>query len=277
MSPSDPTATAPVAPAQMPRQVKTRSFATFRTVAALVLREMSARYGRSPGGYVWAILEPLGGILVLSFAFSLMLRSPSLGNSFLLFYATGFLPFSIYQNISNTVARAIGYSKPLLRYPSVTWVDALLARFLLNTLTAVMIAYILLAGILTLTEAQSVLRIGYILEAFCLTALLGLGVGVMNCLISGIFPVWEMIWSILTRPLFIASGVFHIMEDLPRNAQAILWYNPVLHLTGLMRKGFYPMYTASWISVPFVVGVSMVLLVLGLVLLQRYHKDILNN
>ena len=30
-------------------------FATLRTITALILREMATTYGRSPGGYVWAI------------------------------------------------------------------------------------------------------------------------------------------------------------------------------------------------------------------------------
>ena len=34
------------------RRVKTRSYATGRTIMALVLREMSTRYGRTPGGYI---------------------------------------------------------------------------------------------------------------------------------------------------------------------------------------------------------------------------------
>ncbi|MDJ0823602.1 MAG: sugar ABC transporter permease, partial [Paracoccaceae bacterium] len=35
-----------------------RRFATARAVMALMLREMSTSFGRSPGGYLWAILEP---------------------------------------------------------------------------------------------------------------------------------------------------------------------------------------------------------------------------
>ena len=56
----------PIPKAQSPQRVLTRRFATPRTILALMLREMSARYGRSPGGYLWALLEPLGAILILS-------------------------------------------------------------------------------------------------------------------------------------------------------------------------------------------------------------------
>lgn len=218
----------------------------------------------------------MGAIIILSIGFSLLLRSPSLGNSFLLFYATGFLPFTLYQSISVMVSRAISFSRPLLFYPSVTWLDAILARFLLNTLTSAMVAYLLLTFILSITDSTVVLEMLPIVTAMALAALLGLGIGTLNCLLMGLFPTWEQIWSIVTRPLFLASGVIFIYEDMPRTAQNILWFNPLLHITGYMRQGFYSSYHPDYVSLPFVIGVSLICLTMGMLLLRRHHKTILN-
>lgn len=272
-----PAGTPAFAPPQQPARVQTRGFASTRTVLALILREMATRYGRSPGGYLWAVLEPLGAVLILAAGFSLLMRNPPLGSSFLLFYATGYMPFSLYQSVSNMVARSISFSRPLLMYPSVTWVDAVIARFLLNTLTGVMVTYLLLSGMLVLTDTRTVIDLGPILSAMFMAALLGLGVGVMNCLLNGLMPVWEQIWSILSRPLFLASGIIAMYEDMPQAVQDILWYNPVMHIVSEMRAGFYPMYTADYVSPVFVIAVALVAIALGFVLLQRYHRDILND
>jgi len=70
-----------------------------RSVLALVLREMGSTYGQSPGGYVWAIIQPIGIILILALGFSLLIKAPSLGTSFLLFYATGFLAYDLYNQL----------------------------------------------------------------------------------------------------------------------------------------------------------------------------------
>lgn len=261
-------------------RVRNRSvarFATLRSITALMLREMSTSYGRSPGGYVWAILEPLGAILILALGFSLVIHTPSLGSSFILFYATGFLPFNLYQGLALTIARAINFSRPLLFYPSVTWMDAVLARFILNSLTGILVAYLLLAGILAFSDTQTVLDLGPILMSLGLAMLLGLGVGLMNCALMGLVPVWDLIWSVVTRPLFLASGVLFLYEDMPIFAQNILWYNPLIHILGLFRSGFYPMYDPQYVSVTFVVFCGMATMVMGLVLLGRYHRDILNN
>ena len=254
-----------------------RRFATPRTIMALMLREMSTRYGRSPGGYVWAVLEPLGSILLLGIAFSLLIRSPSLGSSFILFYATGFLPFSLYQTLSNTIARAVTFSRPLLFYPSVTWVDAVMARFLLNSLTGILVTYLIFAGILLLIDTRVVLDLGPITVSIFLAMLLGLGVGVLNCALIGLIASWDMIWSILTRPLFLASGVFFIAEDLPKSIQEILWFNPLMHVTGYMRIGFYPTYKPDYLSIIYPISFALVCLAFGLLLMGRYHRDILND
>lgn len=264
-------------PALAPAAAGRRRFATVRTVLALVLREMSSRYGRTPGGYVWAVLEPLAAIIVLSVGFSLVLRAPSLGTSFLLFYATGYLPFDLYMSVSNQVARAINFSKPLLQYPAVTWLDAVLARFLLNSLTSILVAILLLGGILIATDARTTLDMVPVVRAMALAMLLGLGVGTLNCALIGLFPIWEVAWSIITRPLFLASGIFYIYEDLPPLAQDILWYNPLIHILGLMRTGFFPTYTAAYVNEVYVLAVSLVLLALGQILLGRYHREILNR
>ena len=267
----------PVLPALTPVRGSPRRFATARTIMALILREMSTRYGRTPGGYLWTVLEPLAAILFLSLGFSLMLRSPALGNSFLLFYATGYMPFEIYMSLSRTCRHAIGFSKPLLRYPAVTWIDAMLARLLLNALTGVFNSFLLLGGILLFTDAQAMLDPEPILSALLLAILLGLGIGSINAVLSAFFPIWDIIWSVVNRPLFIASGIFFLYDDMPRFAQDILWYNPLIHIVGLMRTGFYPSYAASYVSELYVMFLSLGLTAFGFLLLARFNRDILNR
>lgn len=246
-----------------------------RAIAALMIREINSTYGRSPGGYVWAILQPIGMIVLLSLGFSLLIRSPSLGTSFLVFYATGFLTYDLYNQMQKKILKCITYSRSMLAYPRVTWIDAILARFLLNTLTLVTVFSIVMAAILAFVDERTVIDLIPILIGIILAASLGLGIGTLNCLISGLFPVWESVWKIISRPMFIASGVLFIIEDLPPLAQDILWFNPVIHATGLMRTGFYPTYEASFVSLGYAFGFAMVTFAAGLLFMKAYHQKIL--
>lgn len=248
-----------------------------RAIMALILREMATRYGRSPGGYVWAVLEPVGFILVMSIAFSLILDAPPIGNNFPLFFATGFLPFSMFTNLANLVGRSINFSRALLFYPAVSWVDAAAARAILNTLTDILVMVIIFVAIVIATDTRSFFDLQIMALGVGLTALLGLGIGVLNCALFGLFKVWMQIWSIITRPLFLASGVFFLYDDLPQAAQDILWFNPLMHIVGVMRSGFYPSYSGEYISILYVVGIALVSLFFGLLLLGRFHRHILQE
>lgn len=264
-------------PSARPTLGRSRRFATLRTITALILREMSTRYGRTPGGFFWSILEPLAAILFLSIGFSLVIRAPALGSSFLLFYASGYMPLDIYQTISLTTSRALDFSRPLLRYPAVSWIDTILARFILNSLSAILVTALLLTGILIAIDNRTAIDMIPIIKAMSLAMVLGLGVGTLNCCLMGLFPLWAIIWSVLTRPLFLASGIFFLYDDLTPLAQKVLWYNPLIHIIGLMRTGFYPSYTAAYVNIPFALLTSMILLTLGLILMGRFHRVILNR
>jgi capsular polysaccharide transport system permease protein len=242
-----------------------------------MLREMATTYGRSPGGYVWAVLEPVGAIAILTVAFSLLLRAPSLGTNFPLFYATGYLPFALYAALATKIAQSIRFSRPLLAYPSVTYMDAIIARLLLTLLTQIIVFYIIITGMHLVYDLRTVFDFPAMMLSLSMAAALGLGVGVVNCFLMSILPVWENIWQIVNRPLFILSAVLFIYEDLPSYAQTYLWYNPLAHVTGVMRTGFYPTYDATYVSLPYVFGVALVMTTVGLVLLGRYHRHILNE
>ncbi|MDA7422715.1 ABC transporter permease [Tritonibacter multivorans] len=273
--PSLPEVAPPLMPALKPAAHPHLRFRGARAITALILREMSTTYGRSPGGYLWAVLQPVAMIVMLTLAFSVLLRSPSLGTSFLLFYASGFLIMRMFQEVVSAVGWAIGFNQALLAYPRVTYVDTLVARGVLALLTQIMVSAIVLVGIFLYDDVRVILDFAPILLAYGMAILLGFGIGTFNAYASFSFPVYKTVWGILTRPLMLVSGIFYIYEDLPEFAQTVLWYNPLIHLTGLARMGFYADYDPGYISLLYVALVACIPMFFGVLMLRRYSKDIL--
>ena len=272
------TSSSALSPALSPRQqTRRRPFASCRAILALILREMGSGYGRSPGGYLWAVLEPVAGIALLSMLFAAAFRTPPLGVNFPTFYASGMLPFLMFNDVQSKVATSLMYSKQLLAYPTVTFIDALLARFILNAMTQIMVAYLVFSGCLLLFETQVTLDLPTIILSYALTALLGLGIGTLNCFLFTRFPLLQRAWSILMRPMFLISGIFFIFETIPERYQVFLWWNPLVHVIGLNRRGFYAYYDATYVSVAYICGLALICLTLGLLFLRRYHRDLLQN
>ncbi|MES2665082.1 MAG: ABC transporter permease [Pseudomonadota bacterium] len=265
----------PFAAAQVPRVPTARRYASLRSIVALMMREMATSYGKSPGGYIWALLEPLATIAVLSVAFSVIFRQPSIGTSFILFYASGMMPFTMFSTVSQKLAQSFSFSRQLLTYPAVSFIDALLARVAVTLLTQVMVGFVVFTAILTLADTRSVPNLPLILMSYGLAVLFGIGVGMVNAFLMTRFPIWVVAWSVATRPLFLISGILFIFNGLPQELQRFIWYNPLIHIVGTMRAGFYPTYKWDYVSWIYAFAMSLVLIVIGLRLLKWYHRDLL--
>lgn len=246
-----------------------------RIIAALILRETSARFGRVSGGFVWAIAEPVGGVLLLTFAFSFLVRTPPLGSSFALFYATGLLPFLLYNAVANGAMGAIQANRGLLSYPVVTVLDTILARAALDSLTHAVIAALLFPGFILVLSLTVTVNLSVLVLSMTLAAGLGLGVGTFNAVIVVYLPAWRHIWSVLNRPLFIVSGVLFTPEAVPRQMEAIVLWNPLSHVIAAMRLAFYGTGAASFVSVPYVAGVALTLFVAGAFLIRRNESQLI--
>ena len=250
---------------------------TPRAIMALILREMSTTYGRSPGGYVWAILEPTAGIALLTAIFSAGFRNPPLGTSFALFYSAGMLPFLMFSEITGKLGQTLAFSRALLAYPRVTFLDAIIARLSLIFFTQIMVHFIVLGSIIYFLSPSTVLDFWKISVAYLMTIALAAGIGTFNSFLIMAYPLWQTAWAITTRPLFLISGIFFTFESVPRPYSDYLWYNPLVHIVGMMRDGYYPYYHPNYVSVTYVLGLSGGLGLTGLFLLHYYHRDILDK
>ena len=248
-----------------------------RVIFALVVREMGTRFGRSWGGYFWAIAEPLGGIVLLTIAFSLAFRKPPLGTNFALFYATGIIPFFLFSNVSRSVAQAISSNQGLLRYPVVRPLDAVFAKFITDFLTLFIVGVLLYVGLIRYYALPVNLDLAAIFNGFLMMGLLGLGIGTLNCVLFGFWPTWRNIWNVLTKPLFILSGMFYIFETMPPRLQEILWYNPLIHCIGLLRSGFYAGYHPLYVESALRAGSRRHDLLMGVYLLRRHASALLER
>ena len=135
----------------------------------------------------------------------------------------------------------------------------------------------LIGSILLAFDTRVIMDGPVIARAYGLAGLLSLGVGTFNCFMMLRFPIYQRFWSILMRPLFLLSCVFFLFDTIPEPYSNYLWYNPLVHLVGMMRHGFYPNYDAPYLSELYVAGFGLVALVLGLMLLRRDHKTALER
>ncbi|MEM7056121.1 MAG: ABC transporter permease [Pseudomonadota bacterium] len=249
------------------------AFQSLRILHALMLREMITRYGRNPAGYLWALAEPVGFIALLWLVFSQISHQPPIGKSFPLFYATGYIAFYWVNDIADVTGRAVHVNRPLLAFPPITPLDTILARFFLQALTVLVVAMVVLGGLVLSSHEDISVNMRPLFLAYMLATGLGLSIGIFNSWAFARWPVWERVWAIVSRPVFLISCVFFTYAALPGAGKGVLWWNPIVHIVGLVRAGIYPSYDPVHVAPFFVATIGSGLLAAGLWLLRcRAHR-----
>lgn len=241
----------------------------FAIISALIIREMTTRYGNKFGGYMWAVLDPVLFIAILTVVFSAVAHIPPLGRSFMLFFATGYAAFYIYRSTADQVASAVEANRALLNYPIVRPYDAIVSRVLLQAAT-LFVVNLLLFGAMSFFVEIGPVRMGPILAASAIGLTLGAGVGISNIVWFHLNSTYQHIWGVINRPAFMVSGVFFLPESVPLPYRDVLMWNPLVHLVGLFRMGFYPTYRASYVNLPYVIGLAVFSVVFGLFLVWLF-------
>lgn len=256
---------------------RSRRFKTPRVIFALILREIESRDSRSILGFLWSFIEPVGTVLLLSVAFSLIMRVPPLGTNFPLFYLTGVIPFGMYAQLSSKTSSALRVSRPLLGLPAVLPLDTIFARFLLNYFIMIVSFIILMTAVVLIWDLRITLDLPRLIEGLLLAGSMGLGFGALNAVLFLALPAYENLWSILSRPLILASGVLIPVESIPQPYADWLWWNPVAHPVAIVREAVYPGYRAFGPVPGYVLIVFLVSFTLGLVALHRYVRKALEG
>ncbi|MDD7911622.1 ABC transporter permease [Pseudovibrio exalbescens] len=243
-----------------------------RVVGALVLRETRTTFGNSQLGYFWAIANPALGIAVLVGLFSMIGRVPPYGDSLALFFATGFLTFELYKKLSSSLMSVFDSTRGLLSYPLVVEIDVVLARALLIVATYLFIMLIFYGSLIVLGLASYPRNADQIAMAVLATSLLGIGAGLVNAVIMRLWATWKQIEGILSKPLFFISGIFFIPSAFPSSLVDLISWNPVLHCIEWVREGYYPNYNSVVLDKPYLLSITLVLLLVGLGAERLYRK-----
>lgn len=242
---------------------------TGQIIFALVLREIRTRYGRNRLSFLWALIEPLAHIAVLATFFYLANRSnPPLGTSFVLFYFTGVQPFLLFSQIAQKAGNSVLSSRGLLQLPQVTPMDIICAKAIVETLIVIFIILAFGLGLSAFGVSGFPVQPLYLIAAFALAALLGLGAAHLLAVIKEAGRAFDVLFSVVFRVLYLSSGVFFLPANLPQWVRDILLWNPCLHIVDMWRRGYYEHYTAPYLDPLYVVVWVIICLGLGLVVLR---------
>lgn len=235
-------------------------------IFALFVRELKTRFGKYRMGYVWALLEPVAHVTVLSLIWSAMGTHDFNGIPVPMYILTGMIPFLYFQKSVSLCMNAIDANRGLFNYRQVRPIDPVLARIVLETiihfssyLFLLFIAGWFLRYDVAINDALGLITINSLL------LITTLGVGLLFSVYNTLYPeIMKLVPLLLFRILYFISGIMFPLIFVPAEYHRWLLWNPLLHIVEFNHLYYFSNFVTGEVSLSYVLLFAMASLTLGL-------------
>ena len=257
----------------MQRTTKRSHFQIQRDVIyALLLQEILSTFGRSRGGFMWVLIEPMSHLLIPMFIFSFIRVGLVPGVEYPVFLVYGFLPFLLFKSICLKIVNGVNAAQGLLSYRQVQLLDVFIAKTMAYAVIQAVVFAIVLTGLAMFGFDVLPSHPVEFAAVLALTIILAFGLGLVLAAIASLVPDARQVIQVMFMPLYFASGILFPVTRLADEWVIWLAFNPILHVVELTRAmaldGYEPMKYLS-ITYPLVLALSSI--AIGLMLYRlRY-------
>ncbi len=246
----------------------------WRVIAALIMREMTTRYGRQGLGFAWVMGEPLifcFGVLTL---WSFTKPAYEHGVRLAPFVMTGYMSLILIRHLLALMASAIQANLGLMYHRQVAPLHLLLSRALLElggATGAFMVVYaILLAlGQVRLPHDYLLLYCGWLLLAWT-----AMGFALVMAGLSMRYEIMERLVPVISYVLIPISGAFYMVSWLPAVARDLVMLIPFVHGIEMIRAGVFGEFVATYYNVPYALFIGAVFNIAGLLIISASRDRI---
>ena len=244
---------------------------------AVIMRDLKSRAFGSELGFLFTTAWPLSHIIILLILYSFLNRAAPYGDSISLWFATGVIPFQAFAYISRFMVLGVITNRASLLVPVVKMSDILLARLILEIISATIVVLILFIAFWFLDIDFVPMNVPEAFYAMMATALLGIGMGVFNGIVATFAPMWVTGYFLLMIIVWISSGVVTSPDALPESVQLALSYNPAFQCVAWMRSAYYEGYGDHFLSRIYLISWGVGGLFLGLLAERVFRGKILSG
>ena len=241
-------------------------------IYALLLLELSSRFGKSRGGFFWAMVEPVAHLLVPVLIFTFIRVRLIPGVEYPVFLVYGFLPFLLFKVICLQIVNGMNAAKGLLAYRQVLLMDVFIAKAIAYAVIQAIVFTIVLTALALFGFEVLPPRPVEFAAVLALTVIFAFGLGLILAAITSLVPDARSMVSIMFMPLYFVSGILFPVTRFPDEWMRIMAINPVLHLVELSRSMGVESYEPfKYLSLAYPVTLAFTLTIIGLMLYRlRY-------
>lgn len=243
-----------------------------RVISALMMRELITRFGRENIGFLWIMAEPLLFAVLVGITWEFMKGPEYHGISVIAFVVTGYIPLVMFRTTMGRAVRVFTANGSLLYHRQVTLVDLIVVRFIIEfiggTMAFIFIGVILVAvGIFPVPADPGAMLFGW-----ALYGLFTLGVAMVMAPLSEVSEAVEKFVPVTTYLMVPFSGSFSLTSWLSPNVRDIMLYSPPVTGMELIRYGIWGDAINPYYDIPYALGASAVLILIGLLFCRKIRR-----
>jgi capsular polysaccharide transport system permease protein len=245
-----------------------------RVIGALMIRELSTRFGRENIGFLWIMAEPLLFAGLVGLVWSFMKGPEEHGVSVVAFVATGYIPLTMFRNSVGRVVRIFSVNGSLMYHRQIKVLDFVFVRFLIEMIGALM-AYLFIAVILIYFDLFPVpADLGFFMAGWLIYSFFTLSLCLILAPLSEMSDVLEKFMPVTVYIMIPFSGTFNMVSWLTPEARDILLYSPFVSAMELMRYGIFGDRVTPYYDVAFPLIASLICTLIGLAMCRRVRRDL---
>jgi capsular polysaccharide transport system permease protein len=239
-----------------------------RILWALLMRELSTRYGRDNLGFLWIVGEPMIFAGCVSVMWS-QIRTPfENGIPIVPFIITGYLPLILVRQTVNFSVTAVKVNASLLYHRQLTPLHLFVARFTIEFIgvSAALVIIVAIANVLGLMGLPK--NFGLALEGWCLLSWISFGMALIMGALAEIFEAIERVVQIVTYIYIPFSGAFLMASTMTPKFRTAVEFLPFIHCNEMFRSGYFGEFIVVYYNADYAMTWAAGLTLIGLFIVQ---------
>lgn len=245
-----------------------------RVIKALMLRELTTRFGRENIGFLWVMAEPLLFAVLVGLLWRAMKGPLEFGVDIMAFVVSGYLPLVLFRSSLSRAVNSFTANGSLMYHRQIKVLDLLLVRFLIE-MVGHMMAYVFIALVLgALGLFPWPHDIGFVLLGWAYYSLFTFAVCLVVAPLSETNEILEKFMPVTAYLMVPFSGAFFIVSALSPEAAAIVLWSPPVHGMEMMRYGLFGPSIDPHYDFLYPLAFSIPCMALGLLLCRRIRRHL---
>lgn len=238
---------------------------------ALALKELTVRYKRSALGFLWALLNPLLMMVILTMVFSTVMRVPV--HDYPIFLISTLLPWTFFsQSLAYSVESIVSNGDLLKKVYVAKSVFPLAA--IISNLINFFLSMIPLVLLLVVFRFPFYRTWFYLFIPFTSLFLFTLGCGFFFAMVNVFFRDMAHILQIVLQAWFYFCPIIYSLDFVPARYRTLFRLNPLAYPLNGFRLAIYYGQLPSLASMAMSLGVGIVALAVGYKLFQHSEDSL---